>query len=98
MIAGSAVVVAAAAGLWIAWRGGDFGISAGIGLMAVAALLALSGGTVLNRAGTGHVRAYFGSGPDREEAGTGDALTGVGIFLFVSLPLFLVGGLLYGNG
>jgi hypothetical protein len=98
MIIAAAVVAAAAAGIWVAWRGGDFRISIGAVLMALAALLAISGGSVLNRSGTSETRAWLGSGPDREEASTGDALTAVGIFLFVSVPLFLVGGVLYGTG
>lgn len=57
MVAGSAVVALAGAGLWTGWQGGDF-----------------------------------------REPATGGALTAVGIFLFVSVPLFLVGALLYGSG
>jgi hypothetical protein len=44
------------------------------------------------------MRVLMGSGPDHENPSTGGALTGVGIFLFVSLPLFVAGGLLYGSG
>ena len=36
--------------------------------------------------------------PDRDEPGTGESLTGVGVFLFVSLPLFAAGLLVYGSG
>jgi hypothetical protein len=39
----------------------------------------------------------FGMGPDREEPYTGEGLTGLGVFLFVSLPLFIAGGVLFGS-
>ena len=37
-------------------------------------------------------------GPDREELDTEPGPTAVGVFLFVSLPLFVVGGVLFGTG
>jgi ABC-type maltose transport system permease subunit len=35
---------------------------------------------------------------DLEEPASGDGLTAMGVFLFVALPLFVVGGLLFGRG
>jgi hypothetical protein len=43
-------------------------------------------------------RAFLGMGLDNSEKDTGAGLTGVGIFLFVSLPLFVVGLVLFGTG
>ena len=91
VLAGAAVALAAAA----VWTGvGDTGFrrAAGICLMVVGGLLALTGGTVLSRASTDEARAFLGQGPDREEPDSGEGLTAVGVFVFVSLPL-LVGGL-----
>ena len=42
--------------------------------------------------------AFLGMGPNFEEPATGEGLTALGIFLFVSLPLFIVGGLLFDPG
>ena len=41
---------------------------------------------------------FFGLGPDRDEPGTGENLTAVGVFLFVSLPLFVAALVLVGSG
>jgi hypothetical protein len=69
-----------------------------VALLVVAGLLALTGGNAFSRTGTLEMNALMGTGPDHEDASTGTGLTGVGIFLFVSLPLFAIGGLLYGSG
>ncbi|MEH1094109.1 hypothetical protein V6U88_12550 [Micromonospora sp. CPCC 205739] len=39
-------------------------------------------------------RSTFGLAPEREDAGGGRVLTGIGIALFVSVPLVVVGILL----
>ena len=88
----------AVAGLWWAVQDGGFRAKLGIVLLVLAGLMALTGNNALNRSGTAEMRVLLGSGPDHEDPPTGGALTGVGIFLFVSLPLFLAGGLLYGSG
>jgi hypothetical protein len=98
MLFWSAVVAVVAGGVWFALQGGGFRVKVAIVLIVVAGVLSVTGGTVLSRAGTSDVRAFLGQGPDREEPDTGEGLTGVGIFLFVSLPLFLAGGLLFGSG
>ena len=37
-------------------------------------------------------------GPESGDPSAGEGLTGLGMFLFVSLPLLVAGGLLYGTG
>jgi hypothetical protein len=92
----STVVALVIAGLWTALQGGGFRPKVGIALMVIAGLISLTGGTVLSRAATNDERAFIlGTGPDREEPDTGEGLTGLGIFLFVSLPLFIAGGVLF---
>jgi hypothetical protein len=98
MIVGSLVFGLAAAGVWTAWQGGEFRPALGITLLFLAGLLAISGGALTTRAGTSETYALMGWSPDREVPATGDSLTAVGVFLFVSVPLFLIGGLLYGTG
>ena len=98
LLLGGAVAAAAVAGVWTAVGGGSFRLHWAVALMVGAGLLALTGGTALSRASTADVRAFLGRGPDHEEQNTGDGLTGVGVFLFVSLPLLVSGLLLYGSG
>jgi hypothetical protein len=90
---------AVAAGLWT-WASGDggFRIKLAIALLAVAVVISLTGNGVLTRSGTAEINALQGRAPDHEEPLNGGVLTGVGVFLFVGVPLFLAGGLLYGTG
>ena len=85
------VLVAVAAAIWVAVDGGDYTGRFGIALMVVGALFGVTGDLTLSRIGMMGARATFGAAPEREEAGGGRVLTGVGIFLFVGLPLILVG-------
>jgi hypothetical protein len=85
------VLVAAAAAIWVAVDGGDYIGRFGIALMVVGALLGVTGDLTLSRIGMLGARSTFGVAPEREEAGGGRVLTGVGIFLFVGLPLMLAG-------
>src|SRR3712207_5736710 len=98
MLLFSAVVALVVAGLWLALQGGGFRSKVEIALMVIAGLISLTGGTVLSRTATNDERAFLGMGPDREEPDTGEGLTGLGVFLFVSLPLFIAGGVLSGSG
>ncbi len=98
MLLVSAVVALVVAGLWSAVRGGEFRSTVGIATMVIAALISLTGGTAMSRAATNDERAFLGMGPDREDPGTGEGLTGLGVFLFVSLPLFIAGGVLFDLG
>jgi hypothetical protein len=85
------VVVAAVAGLWVAVSGGDFVNRLGIALIAVGALLGVTNDLTLSRIGMLDARSAFGLAPEQETGGGGRVLTGVGVFLFVGLPLVAVG-------
>lgn len=92
MIAG--VLVAVAVGIWVAVAGGDYTTRLGIALIVVGGLLGVTGDLTMSRIGMLGPRAVFGAAGERETAGGGRVLTGVGIFLFVGLPLIVVGVLL----
>ncbi|MGY1664331.1 hypothetical protein [Geodermatophilus sp. SYSU D00696] len=83
----------AVAGLWSALQGSGFLRTLAVTLMVAAGALGLSSGAVFTRAhGYEH-----GHGPILDDHGSeGGVLTGVGVFLFVSLPLFAAGALLFG--
>jgi hypothetical protein len=98
MLAAAVAVALAGAGLWWALQDGGFRVPFAVALMAIGGVLSLGGSSVFSRAETNDVRAFLGQGPDRDEPGTGESLTGVGVFLFVSLPLFASGLLLFGSG
>jgi hypothetical protein len=89
---------AAGAGVWTLFDGGSYRVALAVALMIVGGLLALTGNNAFSRAGSMDTFAFLGMGPENSEPETGDGLTGVGIFLFVALPLVVVGGLLYGTG
>ncbi|MEU5828758.1 hypothetical protein [Micromonospora tulbaghiae] len=90
----AAVVIAAAVGIWVAVEGGDFTHRVGVAFMIVGAVIGMTGDLTLSRIGMLPARSTFGLAPEREDGGGGRVLTGVGIFLFVSVPLIVVGALL----
>ncbi|SBT39764.1 hypothetical protein [Micromonospora auratinigra] len=90
----AAVVIGVAVGVWVAVSGGDFTHRLGVAFLLVGAVLGMTGDLTLSRIGMLPARSSFGLAPEREDAGGGRVLTGVGIFLFVSLPLIAVGVLL----
>jgi len=98
VLVSSAVVALAVAGLWATLQGGGFRVRFAVTLMVIAGLLSLTGGTAFSRAATNDERAFLAWGPEPEEPDTGPGLTGLGLFLFVSLPLFVAGSVLYGYG
>jgi hypothetical protein len=98
MIAGSAAVAFAVAVLGLVVWDGDLRAVFGITLMIIAALLAMTGGNALSRAVGADGRAMMGLAPENEAPYSGAALAPVGVFLFVCVPLFVIGGLLYGTG
>ena len=98
LLAVAVVVATVGAGLWMAARGGGFRVPFAVTLMAMGALLSISGGTALSRTESMDTFAFLGKGPENEVADAGAALTNVGIFLFVALPLLVAGLALYGRG
>ena len=98
MLAVAVVVGLVAAALWVLIKGGGFRVPFAVALMAMGALLALSGGSAISRAGSMDTFAFLGQGPEHEDALSGAGLTNVGIFLFVALPLLLAGLALFGRG
>lgn len=88
------VLVAVLVGIWVAVAGGDFTQRVGVAFMVVGAVLGMTGDLTLSRIGTMPARTVFGLAPERDDAGGGRVLTGVGIFLFVSVPLIAFGVLL----
>ena len=98
LLAVALVVAAVGAGLWMAAKGGGFRVPFAVALMAMGALLALSGGTAMSRAGSMDAFAFLGKAPENEDAYSGGSLTNIGIFLFVALPLLVAGLALFGRG
>ncbi|MGW4501191.1 hypothetical protein ACWENR_21585 [Micromonospora sp. NPDC004336] len=85
------VVAAVSAGIWMAVAGGDFLHRFGVVLVVVGALLGVTSDLTLSRMGMLDARSIFGLAPERESGGGGRVLTGVGVFLFVGLPLAALG-------
>lgn len=95
LLAGGAVSLVVAA-VWSGVGETGFRQAAGVCLMAIGGVLALTGSTALSRASTSDARAFLGWGLDNEEPDSGEGLTAVGVFLLVSLPLMAVGLVLFG--
>jgi hypothetical protein len=85
-----------AAALWSALGDTGFRRAAAICLMGVAVALAVSGGTAIPRLTTLDARAFLGRGPEQPESEHAGGLTGLGILLFVSLPLLAAGLFVFG--
>jgi hypothetical protein len=92
------VVAVVAAVIWSAVKGGGFRVPMAVALMATGALLSLSGTAVVSRTQTMDTFAFLGKGPERDEPDAGEGLTNVGFFLFVALPLLVIGLALFGRG
>ncbi|WFE40578.1 hypothetical protein [Micromonospora sp. WMMD998] len=90
----AAVVIAAVVGIWVAIDGGGFVHRLGVAFMLVGGLVGMTGDLTLSRIGMLPARSAFGLAPERQDGGGGRVLTGVGIFLFVGVPLIVVGVLL----
>jgi len=97
-IAGGAAVAFAVAVLAMVVWDADLRAVFGIALMVIAALLAVTGGNAFSRAAGADGRALAGLAPENDGPWSGDALAPVGVFLFISVPMFVIGGLVYGVG
>jgi hypothetical protein len=95
ILAGVALGLVAGA-VWVAVGDTGFARATGISLIVVAGILGLTGGRALSRAGTADTRAFLGKGPEQGDPAGGEGLTAIGVFLFVSLPLLVVGLVLLG--
>jgi hypothetical protein len=98
LIAASSAGAAAAACVWVLAAGGSFSRSLGIALLVVAFLVGTAGGSTLSRAAADSERAFLGLRPERDEFDGAAGLTGLGIFLFVGVPLFVLGTAALGMG
>lgn len=98
LLAAGVVVAVVGAAVWLALADGAYRPKLGLALMGVGGLIALTGGTGLSRLEEADARAFLGRGPARDEPTSDGPLTTVGAFLFVSLPLVVLGGLVYGRG
>jgi hypothetical protein len=90
------IVIAAAlafmaALVWVALAGGDYSQRLGVSLVVSGAVAAMTNDLTLTRFGMADTYAWFGRGPELDGGGGGQVLTGVGIFLFVSVPLIAIG-------
>jgi hypothetical protein len=94
----SAAAALVAAGVWSTVQGGGFRPKVGIAPVAIACFLSLTGGTILSRAAAVEMDALYGMRSDVEQPSSRRGLTTPGVFVFVALPLFVVGGLLVGRG
>jgi len=97
IVASAAVAFAVAVLAMVVWAG-DLRAVFGISLMVIAALLAATGGNALSRANGADGRALMGLAPENDDPSSGSALAPVGVFLFVCVPLFVIGGIAYGTG
>lgn len=97
-LVGTVGVALVAAGAWTAVTGNGFRPHLGLAMMVIAGLVALTGGNAISRAGSMDAMAFLGRGPENADPDSGEGLTGIGVFLFVSLPLFALGTLIYGTG
>jgi hypothetical protein len=98
MLAAAGGAAAALAALWLLVADGGFRTTFAFILMLIGGVLSVTGSNILSRSGGAEERAMMGLAPENEDPDSGSALAPVGVFLFVSVPLFVVGGLLYGTG
>jgi hypothetical protein len=98
MLVIAAVVAAISALSWITIGGGDFAGRMGFCLVILGAVLAITGNSALSRMGSSDAFAWLGRGPEvgSPDAGGGRILTGIGVFLFVAVPLMAIGAMLSG--
>jgi hypothetical protein len=98
MLVIAAVVAAISALSWVMISGGDFAARMGFCLGILGAVLAITGSSALSRMGSSDAFAWVGQGPEvgSLDADGGRVLTGIGVFLFVAVPLMATGAMLSG--
>jgi hypothetical protein len=96
MLVMAALVAAISALSWIMIDGGEFAGRMGSCLVLLGVGLAITGDSALSRMGSSQAFAWFGRGPEvgSVHAGGGRLLTGIGVFLLVSVPLMAIGAML----
>jgi hypothetical protein len=96
LLAIGVALAAAAATIWVLIGSGDFVNRFAMSLVIAGMVLSITGGGALHQAATADAFAWLGKGPERGDGdhGGGRTLTSVGIFLFVAVPLIIVGLLL----
>ena len=98
MVIVSIAVASGVAGIWSAAADSGLWPKAGLALMVIAGILVFTGTMAFSRAETTRARAFLGQGPETQDRDTGQGLTGVGVFLFVAVPLFVLGAVLFDVG
>jgi ribose/xylose/arabinose/galactoside ABC-type transport system permease subunit len=96
LLAIGAALSVVAATIWVLIGSGEFVNRFAMCLVITGMVLSITGGGALHQAATADAFAWLGKGPERGDGdhGGGQALTSIGIFLFVAVPLVLVGLLL----
>ena len=79
------------------FSGDSYRLALAVALMAIGALLALTGSNVITRTGSMDTFAILGMAPESQDPDAGEGLTSIGVFLVVSLPLFVLGLVLFGR-
>ncbi|MCW2699956.1 MAG: hypothetical protein JWQ45_1491 [Blastococcus sp.] len=94
----SAVGATVAAGVWTAFSDTSYRVALAVGLMVMGGMLALTGSNAISRTGSMDAFAFLGMAPEHQDPDSGEGLTSLGVFLFVSLPLLVAGLALFGRG
>ena len=80
------------------FSGDSYRLALAVALMAIGALLALTGSNVITRTGSMDTFAFLGMAPESQDPDAGEGLTSIGVFLFVALPLLVIGMALFDRG
>ena len=80
------------------FSGDSYRLALAVALVAIGALLALTGSNVITRTGSMDTFAFLGMAPESQDPDAGEGLTSIGVFLFVALPLLVIGMALFDRG
>ena len=80
------------------FSGDSYRLALAVALMAIGGLLALTGSNVITRTGSMDTFAFLGMAPESQDPDAGEGLTSIGVFLFVALPLLVIGMALFDRG